>query len=271
MREARSAIRPKKSLGQHFLRDREMVGRILRTARIDADDTIVEIGPGEGCLTFPMAEQASSLIAIELDEGLCASLASKGTSYPNLEIVHGDALTFPYETVPSPFKVVANIPYYITTPLLFRLLEHRDRISTMTIMVQKEVAERITAQPGGKDYGVLSITVQFLSSPEIRFVVPRWAFFPPPKVDSAVLFLTPRPQPAVAVRDSRYFREIVKQAFSHRRKVISNALPSSLCSKEEVQKALGKAGIDPKRRPETLSLEEWGLLSDILFEFKEGK
>jgi 16S rRNA (adenine1518-N6/adenine1519-N6)-dimethyltransferase len=261
--------RAKKSLGQHFLQDYGIIHRIIKEAAISPEDTVIEIGPGEGCLTFPLALAARRVIAIELDASLVGPLRERGIGYPALEVICADALTYPLETIAGPFKVVANIPYYITTPLLFHLLEYRDRIASMILMVQREVAERMAAFPGGKDYGLLSVTTQFHVRTEICFPVPREAFFPVPEVESAVVRLVPHASPPVSLRDEAFFFQLVRTAFSHRRKTLPNALHSPPhFSRDAVRRALDRMDIDPRRRPETLSLPEWGKLSDILFEFR---
>jgi 16S rRNA (adenine1518-N6/adenine1519-N6)-dimethyltransferase len=262
--------RPKKSLGQHFLKDRAVVERILRVAEIDPRDTVVEIGPGEGSLTFSLAERAAQVVAVELDPDLYRSLLEKGRDYPHLRLVQADAMKFPFGEIPAPFKVVANLPYYITTPVLFRLLSFREKIQSLTLMIQKEVADRMVASPGGKEFGVLSITVQFYTQPKLCFTVSRDAFFPKPNVESAVVLLIPRAAPPVSVRDTAFFIDLVRTAFTHRRKVLANALRSTPFPREQIHEALHRAGVAPDRRPETLSLEEWGAVSDILFEFKRG-
>ncbi|RPI37639.1 MAG: ribosomal RNA small subunit methyltransferase A [Nitrospiraceae bacterium] len=250
----------KKHLGQNFLYDPSILSRIISAAGLSEEDTVVEIGPGPGSLTRMLAEKVKRLIAIELDPALYERLKGDFIAYNNVEIIHGDALQFPYETF-GEFRVVANIPYYITTPIIFRLLDAKDFLKSMTLTIQKEVAERIVARPGGKDYGVLSIMIQYYASPELRFIIPKEEFRPVPKVDSAVVHMKILEHPAVAVKDEKMFFRLVRTAFSQRRKTLSNSLKSFGGDIKEVMRS---AGIDPQRRPETLSIEEFARLSDSL-------
>ena len=250
----------KKHLGQNFLYDSSILNRIIQAAELSAEDTIVEIGPGPGRLTKMLAEKAKRLIAIELDPELYERLKGDFIAYRNVEIIHKDALKFPFETI-GEFKVVANIPYYITTPIIFRLLEARGYLRSMTLTTQKEVAERIAAEPGGKDYGVLTIMIQYFAQPELKFIIPKEAFRPIPKVDSAVVHMKILERPRVMVRDEKMFFKLVRTAFSQRRKTLSNSLKGL---GEDIREVMISAGIDPQRRPETLSLEEFATLSDAL-------
>ena len=250
----------KSRLGQNFLYDRSILEKIVSAADLTRDDTVVEIGPGPGTLTRVLSRNVKRVIAIELDERLCGKLGSELSDLANVELIRGDALKFPFEQIGN-FKVVANIPYYITTPVIFRLLEARQSLSTMTLTVQKEVAERVIASPGGKDYGVLSIMVQYLAEAELKFVIPREAFRPVPKVDSAVLHMKILDRPPVNVLDENTFHRVVRAAFSQRRKTLSNALKSF---GEGMREKIIASGIDPGRRPETLSMEEFARLADSL-------
>jgi len=249
----------KRHLGQNFLYDPSILKRIINVAELNREDIVAEIGPGYGILTKMLAETVKSVIAIELDEELYRILKTGLAEYKNVELIHGDALKYPYENLPE-FKVVANIPYYITTPIIFRLFEVKRNLKSMTLTVQKEVAERITASPGGKDYGVLSIMVQYYAKPSIKFIIPKGAFRPVPKVDSAVVHIEILEMPSVDVKDKEFFFKVVKTSFSQRRKMLSNSLKSI---RENVEEWLVKAGIDSKRRPETLSIEEFARLSNI--------
>jgi len=249
----------KKSLGQHFLVDPFIIERIIKAAQLKPEDFVVEIGPGPGKLTRMLSEKFRRVIAIELDDRLYAKLQTELAGCENLELVHGDALEYPYEIL-SEFTVVANIPYYITTPIIFRLLNSRKNLRSMTLTVQKEVAERIVAGPGGKDYGVLSIMIQYYAVPTLQFVIPREAFRPVPKVDSAVVHIKILEKPSVDVGDERLFFKLVKTAFSQRRKMLSNSLKNI---RSDIKEWLTEAGIDPQRRPETLSIEEFARLSDM--------
>ncbi len=250
----------KKHLGQNFLYDPSILHRIIEAAGVSKDDTVVEIGPGPGRLTRLLSEKAGKVIAIELDQELCARLRADLVGFRNIELVHGDALKFTFEEI-GPFKVVANIPYYITTPIIFRLLDAKETLKTMTLTIQKEVAERIVAAPGKKDYGVLSIMVQYYARPELRFIIPKEAFRPAPKVDSAVVHMTVLECPAVRVNDEQMFFRTVRTAFSQRRKTLSNSLKGLA---EDPKNVLTAAGIDPQRRPETLNLQEFAKLADLL-------
>lgn len=259
--------RPKKHLGQHFLQDPGIISKIIQTADVNKEDVIVEIGPGRGALTFRLAEMASEVIAIEIDHSIVESLNERAVSYPNLSIVEADALRFHYHEIGTRFKVVANLPYYISTPILFRLIELSDMVTSMTIMLQKEVAKRVVAAPNSKDYGILSIAVQFYAVPEIAFNISRKSFYPEPKVDSSVLKIVPRERVAVDVRNEGLFWGLIKSAFYYRRKTLLNSLSLSGHSKEIIKNVLEFAGIDQNKRPEQVSMEEWGKIADTLMEF----
>jgi 16S rRNA (adenine1518-N6/adenine1519-N6)-dimethyltransferase len=250
----------KKHLGQNFLSDPSILNGIIHSAGISGEDTVVEIGPGPGRMTRMLAERVKKLIAIELDPDLCEKLKGDFIAYGNVEIVHGDALQFSYETI-GEFRVVANIPYYITTPIIFRLLEAKKQVKSMTLTIQKEVAERIVAKPGGKDYGVLTIMIQYVADPELKFIIPKEAFRPMPKVDSAVVHMKILERPRVMVRDEKMLFRLVKTAFAQRRKTLSNSLKSF---GTDIKDVMISSGIDPQRRPETLSLEEFARLAEAL-------
>jgi 16S rRNA (adenine1518-N6/adenine1519-N6)-dimethyltransferase len=250
----------RRRLGQHFLYDPAILRRIVQSAALLPEDTVIEIGPGPGSLTKMLAEQVERVIAIEVDQRLYERLKEELSGYGNIELVQGDALKYPYGGL-DVFKVVANIPYYITTPILFKLLEQRSRLKTITVMVQREIAERIVAKPGGKQYGVLSLMVQYYSSPALKFLVPRGAFRPVPKVDSAVIHMDIFEKPVISVTDEKLFFRVVKTAFSQRRKMLSNALKSL---SKDIKEVLLRSGIDPSMRAETLSIEDFARLSDRL-------
>jgi len=251
---------PKKHLGQNFLSDPSILARIISSANLSSEDTVVEIGPGLGRMTRMLAEQVERLIAIELDHDLFQKLAGDFIAYRNVEIVHGDVLRYPFEAL-DVFKVVANIPYYITTPIIFRLLDAKQNLRSMTLTIQKEVAQRIVATPGSKDYGVLSISTQYHTASELKFIIPKEVFRPVPKVDSAVVHMTIRSKPPVSVRDEKLLFNIIRMTFSQRRKTLSNSLKPF---GRDIKSVLSTAGIDPRRRPETLSIEEFALLSNLL-------
>ncbi|MBI5410127.1 MAG: ribosomal RNA small subunit methyltransferase A [Nitrospirae bacterium] len=250
----------KRPFGQHFLFDPNILKKIIRCGGVTREDTVVEIGPGLGTLTKFLSFYAKKVIAVELDKRLLEKLEGILLPCPNVEIIQADALKFPYDSIDGKFKVVANIPYYITTPLLFRLLEFREKISSMTLLMQKEVAKRITATCKDKEYGVLSISAQLYTKPELKFTVSRKAFLPPPEVDSAVVHFEVSPSSRFAVRDEELLLRIVRTAFSQRRKTIMNSLRAF----EGVKDALQKAGLDPKLRPENLSIEDFIRLADAI-------
>lgn len=251
----------RRRLGQHFLFDPSILRRIINVAEIGPDDTVVEIGPGHGRLTRMLSDVALRVIAIELDAFLYGRLKEQFKDIYNVEIVHGDALKFPYHDLQG-FKVVANIPYYITTPIIFKLLDNRKNLISMTLTVQKEVAERIVAGPGTKKYGILSVIIQYYGEPSLKFIIPRGAFRPPPEVDSAVVRIDILKEPEMMAKDEGSFLRVVKTAFKQRRKTISNALKPLLGS--DVKSILNEARIDPLRRPESLTIAEFVRLSDII-------
>ncbi|MBI5233736.1 MAG: ribosomal RNA small subunit methyltransferase A [Deltaproteobacteria bacterium] len=251
---------PKKSLGQNFLSNPFILSKIIEASKITPDDIVVEIGPGQGILTKMLTKAAHKVIAIELDPYLYEKLTAEFGGHDNIEILLGDALKYSYEELET-FKVVANIPYYITTPIIFRLIEVGDKMKSMTLTIQKEVAERIVARPGTKEYGVLSIAVRYFCEPRLEFIVPKEAFRPVPKVDSAVIHIERLERPRVKVMDEKLFFRTVRTAFSQRRKTLSNSLRSV---SEDIKSILLSAGIDPVRRAETLSIEEFARLSDII-------
>jgi len=256
----------KRSLGQHFLYDPSILKRIIDAAMLSPEDTVVEIGPGPGRLTRMLAERVRKVIAIELDKVLYNELKTALSEYGNIELIAGDALKYPYETLEE-FKVVANIPYSITTPLLFRLFEERGHLRSITLTVQKEVAGRIVAGPGSREYGILSIMAQYYGRPRIVFPVPRGAFRPVPKVDSAVIRMELYEKPPVSVIDEKLFFRVIRASFSQRRKTLANALKPF---GEDMKERLLQAGIEPARRAETVSMSEFAVLSDILSKAAQG-
>ena len=255
----------KKSLGQNFLFDPAILGRIIEAASIGPDDTIVEIGPGPGRLTTLLSKVAKKVVAIELDSDLYIKLQDELAGRENVELVLGDALKYRYDDLGS-FKVVANIPYYITTPIIFSLLAARDNLVSMTLTIQKEVAQRIVANPGTKDYGVLSLAVQYHADPEIKFIIPAGAFRPVPKVDSAVIHMHIRKTPKVIVADEALLFKIIMAGYSHRRKTLSNALKPLM---PDIKDVLIDTGIDPGRRGETLSMDEFAILAAHIHRINE--
>lgn len=267
----------KKSLGQNFLTELNILKKIVAAAQITKETNVIEIGPGIGALTEQLGKKAHQVLAYEIDERLLPILTDSLSEYQNITIIHEDILAADVEqdveqtfTEKWPLKVVANLPYYITTPIMMKLIESRLPIDEMVVMMQKEVAERISAQPGSKAYGSLSIAAQFYMEAAIAFIVPKTAFVPQPNVDSAILKLTKREQPIVTVKDEERFFRLVKGAFQQRRKTLWNNLLATYGKQEEmVEKlkiALASVEIDPKRRAETLSIEEFAALSNRLVE-----
>jgi len=250
----------KKPFGQHFLFDQNILRKIIDCGNITSKDTVVEIGPGLGPLTKLLAERARKVIAIEFDKKLIGRLRDNLSERKNVEIVNADALKFPYENIKGKFKVVSNIPYNITTPIIFKLLEYKKKVPGMTLLMQKEVAKRIVASHNSKEYGVLSISIQLYTKPVLKFKVSRKAFSPPPDVDSMVVNFEVSSSPLYAVNDEPLLRKVVKSAFSQRRKTIINGLKSF----EGINEALNKAGINSKLRPENLSIEDFVRLADSL-------
>ncbi|MDY5045345.1 16S rRNA (adenine(1518)-N(6)/adenine(1519)-N(6))-dimethyltransferase RsmA [Phascolarctobacterium sp.] len=260
----RFKLRADKKLGQNFLIDENVVRQIVEAAELSEADTVLEVGPGIGTLTQGLAESKAKVVAVELDTRLLPVLATTLEGYDNVRVVHGDILKVNImEEVGAPeFKVCANLPYYITTPIIFALLEKRLPMERLVAMVQKEVAERMAAQPGGKDYGALSVAIQYYTEPEIAFIVPPTSFIPAPAVDSAVIVCKRRSKPPVEVCDEALFFRVVKAAFSLRRKMLSNSLKNMGIKSEQVAKWLELAGVDGKRRAETLSLEDFAKLTN---------
>ncbi len=252
---------PKKTppLGQHFLRNREILERIVKVSEITSSDKVVEVGPGMGDLTEILLNNAKEVIAIEIDPNLYKILNERFYGRENLKIYNQDALNFPYEEL-GEFKVVSNIPYYITKPIIFRLIKVR-ALKSMTLTIQKEVAERLTAKPSTKAYSALSIIAQYYTEAEIKFYIPAKFFSPPPKVDSAVVKMDKRISVPVNVLDEKVFFRVVKAAFGQRRKMISNSLKSII---EEPKDFLIKIGIDPMKRPEELSIKDFAYLTNEL-------
>nr|WP_242550439.1 16S rRNA (adenine(1518)-N(6)/adenine(1519)-N(6))-dimethyltransferase RsmA [Enterococcus sp. MJM16] len=264
----------KKSLGQNFLTEPNILQKIVATAEIDEHTNVIEVGPGIGALTEHLARAAHQVLAFEIDDRLIPVLADTLSPYENIKVVHNDILKVDLKKETEYFdqagsiKVVANLPYYITTPIMMHILESELAIDEMVVMMQREVADRISAKPGTKAYGSLSIAVQYYMEATTAFIVPKTVFIPQPNVDSAILRLVRRETPAVEVTNETEFFKLTKAAFNMRRKTLWNNLLSSY-GKEEAKKAwletsLKQAEIDPKRRGETLSLEEFARLSNAL-------
>ena len=260
----RFKLRADKKLGQNFLIDENVVHQIVAAAELSEADTVLEVGPGIGTLTQGLAESKARVVAVELDTRLLPVLATTLNGYDNVRVVHGDILKVNImEEVGAPsFKVCANLPYYITTPIIFALLEKRLPMERLVAMVQKEVAERMVAQPGGKEYGALSVAIQYYTEPKIAFIVPPTSFIPAPAVDSAVIVCKRREKPPVEVCDEGLFFRVVKAAFSLRRKMLSNSLKNMGIKSEQVAKWLELAGVDGKRRAETLCMAGFAPLTN---------
>lgn len=259
-------IHMSKKLGQNFLIDAGIVQGIVDAADIHPGDKVLEIGPGIGTLTQGLAEAGAEVTAVELDKKLPAILAKTLEGYENVRIIPGDILkvNIPELMGGQPFKVAANLPYYITTPILMALLERHLPITHLVTMVQKEVAERMVAKPGSRIYGALSVAVQYYTAPEIVLDVPPRSFIPAPEVDSVVISCRVRENPAVRVKDEKMFFRVVKAAFGQRRKTLQNAMKAAGIEKEAVKLSLEKADIDGTRRGETLSLDEFAAIADEL-------
>ena len=265
----------KKSFGQNFLTDTNILQKIVDTAEIDKKVNVIEIGPGIGALTEFLAESAAEVMAFEIDDRLVPILADTLRDFDNVTVVNQDILKVDlaqyiaeFKNPDLPIKVVANLPYYITTPILMHLIESGIPFSEFVVMMQKEVADRISAQPNTKSYGSLSIAVQYYMTAKVAFVVPRTVFVPAPNVDSAILKMVRRDQPAVAVQDEKFFFKVSKASFVHRRKTLWNNLTSYFGKSEETKgkltAALERAEISPSVRGEALSLEEFARLADAL-------
>jgi 16S rRNA (adenine1518-N6/adenine1519-N6)-dimethyltransferase len=271
----RHGLRPKKKLGQNFLTDEAALARIVAAGEVGPQDTVLEIGPGVGSLTRHLARAAGRVLAVELDEQLIPILREVVAPFDNVQVVQGDILNLSpaqlwaaepnLKLQTSNYKAVANIPYYITAPILRRLLETEPRPSLTVLTIQAEVAERLCARPG--KMSVLAVSVQFYGLPEIVARIPASAFYPPPHVDSAVVRIRLREQPAVDTPDVGRFFRVVQAGFSQKRKQLKNSLSGGLrLPVGEVQAALLAAGVEPARRAETLSLEEWGQVERSLAE-----
>ena len=271
----------KKSLGQNFLVDTNILHRIVDHAEVTEQTGAIEIGPGIGALTEQLAKRAKKVVAFEIDQRLLPILKDTLSPYPNVKVIHQDILQADvHSVVEAEFQevedlmVVANLPYYVTTPILMKLLEDKIPVRGIVVMLQKEVADRIAAKPGTKDYGSLSIAIQYYTEAETVMIVPKTVFNPQPNVDSAVLRLTKRKEPAVKVKDESFFFTVVRASFAQRRKTLLNNLTSNLpfgkAKKQEIDQMLHQIGIDPKRRGETLSIEEFAVLSDTLQTLKES-
>jgi 16S rRNA (adenine1518-N6/adenine1519-N6)-dimethyltransferase len=273
-------LRPRKGLGQNFLADSFHLSKIVEAAGLTPDDTVLEIGPGPGTLTRLLVESARRVIAVEVDPNMVTLLKNELGHLQNLTIIEADILQTKIETIvanapieqsqrmtsnprSASFKVVANLPYYITSAVMRHLLETTPRPERIVVTVQKEVAQRIVAGPG--KMSLLAVSVQFYGQPKLMHHIPAGAFYPPPKVDSAVVRIDTFSQPSLAVEDADHFFQVVKAGFSQKRKQLKNSLAAGLHRPgTEIIFAMKKANIDPTRRAETLSLAEWARLAEVL-------
>ena len=252
-------IKMSKKLGQNFLIKRGIVDEIVHAAELMPGEPVLEVGPGIGTLTQGLAQSGADVTAIELDRRLLEVLDTTLASYDNVRIVHGDVLKLDVPTIMNhkPFKVVANLPYYITTPIIMSLLESKLPIERLVVMVQKEVALRMVAKPGTKDYGALSVAVQYYTEPDIVLDVPPKSFLPAPAVTSSVIRCVLRDKPPVDVIDEKLFFRVVKAGFAQRRKTFANTMKTTGLSKDRIEELLAKANIDGQRRGETFTLQEF--------------
>lgn len=264
----RYGLRPEKSLGQNFLTDEQALRQIIQIAELSPEDYVLEIGPGLGSLTRWLAETARQVIAIELDESLFPPLQEVLRPYPNIRLIQGDILSFapdqllPPEAESTGYLVVANIPYYLTSALIRHLIEARRKPRRLVLTVQKEVAERICAAPGS--LSLLALSVQVYGEPVLAARIPAGAFYPPPKVDSAVVRVDLFPQPRLPVEQLPQFFQLAKAGFSQKRKTLRNSLAAGMhWTPQQAEAILLQAGIDPGRRAETLSLTEWERLTEV--------
>ena len=260
-----------KSLGQNFLIDDSVLNDIVSGADVNEEDLVIEIGPGVGSLTAQLLKKAKKVVSIELDNDLIPILEAELGQYENFSLIHKDALKVDFNEVigdEKSVKLVANLPYYVTTPIIVNLLKKNYNFKSLTIMIQKEVAERIDAEPNCKEYGSLSLLVQYYCDTKIIRKVPPACFIPRPKVDSIVIRLDRLEEKRVKVKDEDLMFEIIRHSFNMRRKTLWNGTKFLGMNKEVLEKAYEEAGIDPKRRGETLSLEEFAALSDKITELR---
>ena len=266
-----------KSLGQNFLIDENILYKIINGAEVTNEDVVLEIGPGIGTLTQALAERAKKVAAIEIDKALIPILKDTLSQFNNVEVVNGDVLKLDLLKLVREIsseravKVIANLPYYVTTPIIMRFLEEKIPLTNMVVMIQKEVADRMQAKPGTKDYGALSVAVQYYSEPKIIARVPRSVFIPQPNVESTVIKLDILKKTRVLVQNEKLMFDIIKAAFGKRRKTLLNALASSTLGfeKETIRQVLSRSGINEERRGETLTIEEFADLADSFYNNKD--
>ena len=258
-------LRANKKLGQNFLINEEIINQIIEKADVNKNDTIIEIGPGLGSLTAKLLENANKVIAIELDSNMSNILKERFCLYDNFELIEKDVLKVDLNEIVEKYdsvKVVANLPYYITTPIIMKLVEERLKWKRITVMVQKEVGERFCAVPNSNEYGAITISINYYTKPEIIIDVPKENFEPMPEVDSCVIKLDVRNVPPVELKNEKDFFNLIKAGFSQRRKTINNSLASMGISKEKIKNVLEKLGIDSKLRAENLTMEQFADISN---------
>ncbi|MCD2502577.1 16S rRNA (adenine(1518)-N(6)/adenine(1519)-N(6))-dimethyltransferase RsmA [Clostridium sp. NSJ-145] len=258
-----------KSLGQNFLVDQSVPRDIVDGADVGPEDLVIEIGPGVGTLTAQLLKIAKRVVAIELDDTLIPILTEELGGYSNFSLIHNDALKVNFDEIigdEKSVKLVANLPYYVTTPIIVKLLKEKHKFKSLTIMIQKEVAERMNAEPGNKEYGALTLLVQYYCNTKIVRKVPPACFIPRPKVDSIVIRLDKLDEPKVKVDNEKLFFDIIRNSFNMRRKTLWNGVKSIGPAKEKLEEAFEKAGVDPKRRGETLTIQEFATLSNCINE-----
>ena len=262
-----------KKFGQNFLIDGHVLDKIIAGAGVTKDDMVLEIGPGIGTMTQYLAEAAGKVVAVEIDRNLLPILQETLADYGNVKVIHADVLSLDLEKLVQeenggrPIKVVANLPYYITTPIIMALFEQHVPLANVTVMVQKEVAARMKSGPGSKDYGALSLAVQYYAEPYIVANVPCNCFMPRPNVDSAVIRLTRYEEPPVQVKDEKMLFKIIRASFNQRRKTLQNGLNNSSelnFTKDQIAAAIAEAGFSPSVRGEALTLEQFAKLTDVL-------
>lgn len=257
-------MKKKQPLGQNFLTDPQIASEIVERANIQPEGRVVEIGPGKGILTQHLLKQVGSLLAVEVDPRLCGLLRRQFGKNPKFELVEANAMTYDYGSAGNGYQVVSNLPYYAAMPILKRLIHYKEYIADMTVMLQKEVVDRLVAQPETKAYGSLSVFTQFHCRVERLLEVKRESFFPAPKVHSSVIRLTPLKQPPVAVDNLKTFHHVVNTAFFHKRKMLRNNLKGLNKPYQMDAKKIEAAGIQLDRRGETLTLEEFAALSNLI-------
>ncbi len=269
-------ITANKNYGQNFLIDESIVNQIIDSAEINKDDLIIEIGPGLGTLTSLLLEKSGKVVCIELDKNMVEILKDRFLLYNNFDLINDDVLKVDLNKIIldnskfKNFKVVANLPYYITTPIIMKLLENKLNLKSITVMVQKEVAERLTEKPGGKNTGAITYSINYYTNPRIVLNVSKESFIPVPKVDSSVIHLDVLSNTKIKVKDEQFFFKIIKCAFLQKRKTLINSLSNSgIANKELLEKVLKEIDVDIKIRPEQLDLEQYGKIADKLYTLKK--